>query len=51
MLRTSFLFGQGTEEHRKGGRMDVATIVRVIAVACAGLLARIFFGYRMVYKR
>jgi len=27
--------------------MDVATIVRVIALACAGLLAGIFFGHRM----
>ncbi|HEX9119611.1 MAG TPA: DUF1772 domain-containing protein [Terriglobales bacterium] len=27
--------------------MDVATIVRVIALACAGMLAGIFFGYRM----
>ena len=26
--------------------MDVLTIVRVIAVVCAGLLAGIFFGYR-----
>lgn len=27
--------------------MDVATMVRVIALACAGMLAGIFFGYRM----
>ena len=27
--------------------MDAATIVRVIALACAGMLAGIFFGYRM----
>jgi uncharacterized membrane protein len=27
--------------------MDAATIVRVIALACAGLLAGIFFGHRM----
>ena len=27
--------------------MDVATLVRVIALACAGMLAGIFFGHRM----
>jgi uncharacterized membrane protein len=27
--------------------MDVATLVRVIALACAGMLAGIFFGYRL----
>jgi hypothetical protein len=27
--------------------MDVATLVRIIALACAEMLAGIFFGYRM----
>jgi hypothetical protein len=33
-------------EPRKGGSMDVLTIVRVVAAVCAGLLAGIYFGYR-----